>query len=37
MAFHPETGTLFIGFTNQFGDFNEVDVMMTDLMSAAVP
>jgi D-alanyl-D-alanine carboxypeptidase len=37
MAFHPGTGTLFLGFTNQFGDFNEVDVMMTDLMSAAVP
>jgi hypothetical protein len=36
MAFHPTTGTIFLGFTNQFGDFNEVDVMMTDLMSAAV-
>jgi len=36
MAFHPRTGTIFVGFTNQFGDFDEVDVMMTDLMSAAV-
>jgi CubicO group peptidase (beta-lactamase class C family) len=36
MAFHPRTGAIFLGFTNQFGDFDEVDVMMTDLMSAAV-
>jgi D-alanyl-D-alanine carboxypeptidase len=36
MAFHPETGTIFLGFTNQFGDFDEVDIMMSELMSAAV-
>jgi len=36
MAFHPKTGTIFLGFTNQFGDFDEVDVMMNELMSAAV-
>jgi D-alanyl-D-alanine carboxypeptidase len=36
MAFHPRTGAIFLGFTNQFGDFDEVDVMMADLMSAAV-
>ena len=36
MAFHPETGTIFLAFTNQFGDFDEVDVMTTGVMSAAV-
>ncbi|HKS55736.1 MAG TPA: serine hydrolase domain-containing protein [Steroidobacteraceae bacterium] len=36
MAYHVESGTIFLGFTNQFGDFDEVDVMMTDLMGAAV-
>jgi D-alanyl-D-alanine carboxypeptidase len=36
MAFHPKSGTIFLGFTNQFGDFDEVDVMIADLMSAAV-
>jgi hypothetical protein len=35
MAYHVESGTIFLGFTNQFGDCNEVDVMMTDLMGAA--
>lgn len=36
MAFHVGSGAIFLGFTNQFGDFDEVDVMMTDLMGAAV-
>jgi D-alanyl-D-alanine carboxypeptidase len=32
MAYHPGTGLIFLGFTNQFGAFDEVDVMMTDIM-----
>jgi CubicO group peptidase (beta-lactamase class C family) len=36
MAYHPESGTIFIGFTNEFGDFVEVDVMMNTLMRVAV-
>jgi D-alanyl-D-alanine carboxypeptidase len=37
MAFHPKSGTLFLGYTNQFGDFDEVEVLLTDVMVAAVP
>jgi hypothetical protein len=36
MAYHPKTGTLFLGYTNQFGDFDEVEVLLTDVMKAAV-
>ncbi len=36
MACHPGSGTLFLGYTNQFGDFDEVEVMLTDVMRAAV-
>ena len=32
MAYHPGTGAIFLGFTNQFGMFDEVDVMMTHIM-----
>ena len=37
MAYHPGSGTLFLGYTNQFGDFDEVEFMLTDVMGAAVP
>ncbi|MBP6014742.1 MAG: beta-lactamase family protein [Alphaproteobacteria bacterium] len=37
MAVHPKSGTVFLGFTNQFGDFDEVDAMMTDIMGAVTP
>ena len=36
MAFHPRTGAIFIGFTNEFGSFDEVEMMMTEIMSAMV-
>jgi CubicO group peptidase (beta-lactamase class C family) len=36
MAFHPKTGTIFIAFTNQFGNFDEVEMMITEIMSAMV-
>jgi hypothetical protein len=36
MACHPGSGTLFLGYTNQFGDFDEVEVMLTDVMRTAV-
>lgn len=36
MAFHPKSNVIFIGFTNEFGGFDEVDALMTDVMSAAV-
>jgi D-alanyl-D-alanine carboxypeptidase len=36
MAFHPRSDTIFIGFTNEFGNFDEVDLMM-DVMSTAIP
>jgi D-alanyl-D-alanine carboxypeptidase len=36
MAYHPRSGTLFLGYTNQFGDFDEVEFMLTDVMGAAV-
>lgn len=36
MAFHPKTGTIFIGFTNQFGNFDEVEAMMNDGMRIVV-
>jgi hypothetical protein len=35
MAFHPRTDTIFIGFTNEFGNFDGVDTMM-DIMSTAI-
>jgi D-alanyl-D-alanine carboxypeptidase len=37
MAFHPKSDTIFIGFTNEFGDFNEVDTLMMDVMSTVIP
>jgi D-alanyl-D-alanine carboxypeptidase len=36
MAFHPRSDTIFIGFTNEFGNFDEVDLMM-DVMSKVIP
>lgn len=36
MAYHPGTASIFLGFTNQFGAFDEVDVMMTDIMGPIV-
>jgi hypothetical protein len=36
MAYHPRSGTIFLGYTNQFGDFDEVEIMLTDVMRAAV-
>lgn len=36
MAFHPKTGLIFIGFTNEFGRFDEVDALMTEVMSITV-
>jgi D-alanyl-D-alanine carboxypeptidase len=37
MAFHPRSDTIFIGFTNEFGNFDEVDTLMMDVMSTAIP
>jgi D-alanyl-D-alanine carboxypeptidase len=37
MAYHPSSDTIFIGFTNEFGNFDEVDTLMTDVMSTAIP
>ena len=36
MAFHPASGVIFIGFTNEFGSFDEVDTLMTEVMSTPV-
>jgi len=37
MAFHPSSDTIFIGFTNEFGNFDEVDTLMMDVMSTVIP
>jgi D-alanyl-D-alanine carboxypeptidase len=37
MAFHPSSDTIFIGFTNEFGNFDEVDTLMMDVMRTAIP
>jgi D-alanyl-D-alanine carboxypeptidase len=37
MAYHPSTGTVFVGFTNEFGSFDEVERLMIDVMGAAIP
>ena len=36
MAYHPSSDTIFIGFTNEFGNFDEVDTMLMDVMSTAI-
>jgi D-alanyl-D-alanine carboxypeptidase len=36
MAYHPSSDTIFIGFTNEFGNFDEVDTLLMDVMSTAV-
>ena len=33
MAYAPEPGLIFIGFTNVFGYFDEVDVMMDTVLA----
>ena len=37
MAYHPGSDTVFIGFTNEFGNFDEVEVLMMDVMSKVIP
>jgi hypothetical protein len=37
MAYHPATDELFLGFTNSFGYFNEVDFLMDDVIGKFVP
>jgi D-alanyl-D-alanine carboxypeptidase len=37
MAYHPRSDTIFLGFTNEFGNFDEVDTLMMDVMSTAIP
>ena len=37
MAYHPKSDTIFIGFTNEFGNFDEVDTLMMDVMRTAIP
>jgi hypothetical protein len=37
MAYHPDSDTVFIGFTNEFGNFAEVKVLMLDVISKAIP
>jgi hypothetical protein len=37
MAYHPGSDTIFIGFTNEFGNFDEVDTLMMDVMSTTIP
>ena len=36
MAYHPATDEIFLGFTNSFGYFNEVDFMMDDVIGKFV-
>jgi D-alanyl-D-alanine carboxypeptidase len=36
MAFHPASGVIFLGFTNEFGNFDEVDTLMMQVMSVPV-
>jgi hypothetical protein len=36
MAYHPGSDTIFIGFTNEFGNFDEVDTMLMDVMSTVI-
>ena len=36
MAYHPSSDTIFIGFTNEFGNFDEVDTMLMDVMSTTI-
>ena len=36
MAYHPASDTIFIGYTNEFGDFDEVNTLMMDVMSKAI-
>jgi D-alanyl-D-alanine carboxypeptidase len=37
MAFHPSSDTIFIGYTNEFGNFDEVETLMLNVMSTVVP
>jgi D-alanyl-D-alanine carboxypeptidase len=37
MAYQPKTGELYIGFTNIFGNFNEVDFMMNEVIGRLQP
>jgi hypothetical protein len=37
MAYHPGSDSIFIGFTNEIGSFDEVDVLMMDVMSTTMP
>jgi D-alanyl-D-alanine carboxypeptidase len=37
MAYHPATDEIFLGFTNSFGYFNEVDFLMDDVIGKFVP
>jgi D-alanyl-D-alanine carboxypeptidase len=37
LAYHPGSDTIFIGFTNEFGNFDEVDTLMMDVMSTTIP
>ena len=37
MAYHPSSDTIFIGFTNEFGNFDEVDTLMMNVMSTTIP
>jgi len=36
MAYRPATDEIFLGFTNSFGHFNEVDFMMDDVIGKFV-
>jgi hypothetical protein len=37
MAFQPATGAIYLGFTNSFGFFDEVDFMMKDVIGKLQP
>lgn len=36
LAYHPQSKTVFAGFTNSFGHFDEADFLLDDVMAAAV-
>jgi D-alanyl-D-alanine carboxypeptidase len=36
MAFHPQSGAIFLGYTNQFGDFNEVEALLNEALPIAL-
>jgi hypothetical protein len=36
-AHHPGSDTIFIGFMNESGKFDDIDTLMTDVMGEVIP